>query len=172
MLKRLVLAAAAAFFVVTAGATPSSAQRLVPCAPENGYCNPPYPTTVIYGVGNRTTSREVADRGIACNNRRFGDPAPGQVKQCWYITRGGGGGGGWGGGWGGGGGSWGGGGGGGGWRVCAAEHGYCSFRGNATVRYGANGQFTERSARNGVACSNRVFGDPAPGQVKQCFVRD
>lgn len=171
MLKRLVLAAAAAFFVVTTGATPSSAQRLVPCASERGYCNPPYPTTVIYGAGRRTTSQQVGDRGIPCNNNAFGDPAPGRVKQCWYVARESsfGGGGGWGSGWGNNSGGWGDG---SYWRLCAAERGFCNFRGTAVVRYGAQGRFSQRTGRNGLPCNNGVFGDPAPGLVKQCYVRD
>ena len=56
-----------------------------------------------------------------------------------------------------------------GWK-CAREHGECTFAGTATVLYGADTRIVERQARDGVACSNGVFGDPAPGIVKTCYV--
>ena len=54
--------------------------------------------------------------------------------------------------------------------VCATENGFCSFRGYATVRYGARGSYVSREARDGIPCNNRVFGDPAPGVPKRCVV--
>jgi|GEM_PF-517598 len=58
----------------------------------------------------------------------------------------------------------------GGWTQCAAENQTCSFSGTATVAYGANGQFAYGSFTNGTTCSNGVFGDPAQGVAKTCFV--
>ena len=54
--------------------------------------------------------------------------------------------------------------------VCAQEGGFCQFRGEATVRYGAHGRYAIRHARNGIPCNNRVFGDPAPGVPKRCII--
>ena len=54
--------------------------------------------------------------------------------------------------------------------VCAQENGFCQFRGEATVRYGAHGRYAVRHARNGIPCNNRVFGDPAPGVPKRCII--
>lgn len=150
---------------------PSSAQGIVFCAREGGYCRVPYPTTVIYGTGGATRAIDVS-RGITCDNYTFGDPAPGARKSCSYVARGGrdygdyreerrvpprgyyderpsr------------------------GWRTCAYEGGYCSFAGRRSVRYGVGGRFTERSLANGAPCNNRVFGDPAPGVSKVCQVLD
>jgi hypothetical protein len=36
------------------------------------------------------------------------------------------------------------------------------------VRYGANGSFVVKTFTNGTACTNKVFGDPAPGVAKSC----
>jgi hypothetical protein len=166
------------------------AQDFVPCAPEGGFCRVPYPTRVIYGAGGRSTAREVGGGGIPCSNEVFGDPAPGRPKRCSYIARGyGRGGDGWdrpgrgpdGPG------RWDGPGRGYdgprddfrrrdrgddmfGWQPCARENGYCNFRGVKRVRYGARGRYVERMSRDGIPCDNRSFGDPAPGEPKNCQV--
>lgn len=67
---------------------PAAAQRLQYCATESGYCEVPYPTTVVYGVPGAQTSRRAGPDGIPCNNRVFGDPAPGAKKACWFVRRG------------------------------------------------------------------------------------
>lgn len=54
--------------------------------------------------------------------------------------------------------------------TCAREGGFCEFRGEANVRYGARGRYTMRRARDGIPCNNRVFGDPAPGLTKRCVI--
>ncbi len=56
------------------------------------------------------------------------------------------------------------------WTVCAQENQTCSFSGTKNVRYGANGKFSIKTLSNGTLCSNAVFGDPAPGAVKQCEI--
>ena len=61
-------------------------------------------------------------------------------------------------------------GGGRGGQICAEEHGFCSFRGFANVRYGARGRYVVRQARDGIPCNNRVFRDPTPGVPKACFI--
>jgi hypothetical protein len=61
---------------------------------------------------------------------------------------------------------------GGGWQICAYEGGYCRARGGSPIRYGASPYFaTRRSPPGGLPCGNQVFGDPAPGVRKACFVR-
>ena len=102
-----------------------------------------------YGANGSYVYRSLSD-GIFCSNSVFGDPAPGAVKQCAI---------------------------GGGssstttnWSVCASEGGLCAFSGTQQVRYGANGSYVYRSLSDGIFCSNSVFGDPAPGAVKQCSI--
>jgi hypothetical protein len=142
------------------GVIPSAAlaQRLVPCAQEDGYCRVPYPTSVIYGVPGRSTAIYVRAGGVPCSNEVFGDPAPYVRKRCAYVARGytgpedddegdvls--------------------------WRPCAREGGFCDFGGRKRVRYGANGRFFEGIFRNGVYCDNSTFGDPAYGVRKSCQV--
>jgi hypothetical protein len=56
------------------------------------------------------------------------------------------------------------------YRYCAAEGGRCSFRGTGIVAYGVNGRFQyRRNVRGNIACTNSVFGDPAPGLPKRCY---
>ncbi len=52
---------------------------------------------------------------------------------------------------------------------CASENGVCQLPYPAEVVYGTGGQNTSRFIdRPQVTCSNRVFGDPAPGKKKSC----
>ena len=88
MLARLAATAGLGLVMAAAAAAPASAQNLVGCAGENGFCRVPYPTTVVYGFRGATTSRFVQGGGIPCNNGSFGDPAPNRVKQCWFMARG------------------------------------------------------------------------------------
>lgn len=55
--------------------------------------------------------------------------------------------------------------------VCAGEGGTCSFSGVKEVWFGFDDQWYVAPASNGVSCSNTVFGDPYPGQFKQCYTR-
>ena len=88
MLLRMAVVGAVSVVASFVAVAPASAQRLVTCAGENGFCQVPYPTTVVYGVPGASTSRDVGGRGIPCTNRVFGDPAPGVVKRCAFIARG------------------------------------------------------------------------------------
>src|SRR5262245_32740057 len=56
------------------------------------------------------------------------------------------------------------------WTFCANEGGTCSFSGTQQVRYGANGAYVYKTLADGTACTNSVFGDPAPGIGKQCAI--
>ncbi|BCX03838.1 MAG: hypothetical protein KatS3mg053_1776 [Candidatus Roseilinea sp.] len=59
-----------------------------------------------------------------------------------------------------------------GYTFCAWEDERCNFSGMADVAYGANGQFAYRQGvAGGIACNNSVFGDPAYGVRKACYVR-
>lgn len=52
---------------------------------------------------------------------------------------------------------------------CARENGFCRVPYPTRVIYGIPGRSVEVFVRDGgVPCSNRVFGDPAPGVVKRC----
>ena len=55
------------------------------------------------------------------------------------------------------------------WKLCAAEHGRCSFKGAAMVKYGAGERYVIRNKNNGVSCTNQVFGDPAQHVRKNCW---
>lgn len=146
----------------------------IACAQENGFCRVPFPTKVRYGARGAYVDLDT-DRGVACNNRVFGDPAIGVRKTCWYLAgrrgwddrgpgRGDDGPGGWADGDRGDRGDR------GGWRTCAEEGQWCDFRGGATVRYGLPGRWVTVRARDGVDCSNHTFGDPVPGRRKVCQV--
>jgi hypothetical protein len=52
---------------------------------------------------------------------------------------------------------------------CAREGGFCRVPYPTRVIYGARGANSERFVREGgIPCSNRAFGDPAPGRAKRC----
>jgi len=59
-----------------------------------------------------------------------------------------------------------------GYTFCANEDQTCSFSGTRSVAYGANGNFAYQTLTGGTTCSNGVFGDPAPGTFKICYVAD
>jgi hypothetical protein len=54
------------------------------------------------------------------------------------------------------------------WTFRATEGAFCALTGTMDVRYGANGSFVVRTLTNGTACTNEVFGDPAPDVAKSC----
>ncbi|CAA0110370.1 Uncharacterised protein [BD1-7 clade bacterium] len=58
-----------------------------------------------------------------------------------------------------------------GYEVCASENGTCSFSGTRQVAYGADGMFVHKTGTDGIACTNAVFTDPAPGVSKSCYVQ-
>jgi len=61
----------------------------------------------------------------------------------------------------------------GGYAFCANEGERCSFSGTKDVAYGANGSYTvKQGVRGGIDCNNNVFGDPAPGVFKACYIKD
>lgn len=58
------------------------------------------------------------------------------------------------------------------WAYCTWEGGTCAFSGSREIRYGTATKYVTRTVSNGTACSNAVFGDPAPGTSKSCWWRD
>jgi hypothetical protein len=144
----------------TPPSTSTPAPGWVNCAGENGLCSFSGTRQVRYGA-NGSYGYKSATGSIACTNDAFGDPIYGVVKTCSYAdtTSGGtpstpvvpdpapvap------------------------GWTSCSAEGGTCSFTGTHSVRYGANGVYSTRSATGAIACNNNVFGDPIYGVVKTC----
>lgn len=136
-------------------AHPAYADEWIACAGENQTCKVPGTRMVRYGVGDQWSLKKATDR-IQCNNDIFGDPAPGRGKACYYRdtfrydrdedrrAR---------------------------WSRCADEGATCRFRGFRDIRYGVGDRWSYKSAKDGVACNNDEFGDPAPGKMKECFIR-
>ena len=56
------------------------------------------------------------------------------------------------------------------WRVCATEYETCRLNGTQQVRYGLRGKYVYGTFRSSVSCTNGVFGDPLPGELKRCEV--
>ncbi|MDD4958795.1 MAG: hypothetical protein PHS51_05560 [Gallionella sp.] len=127
------------------------------CARENERCHFQGTRDVAYGANGQFAYRDGLRDGVDCTNGVFGDPINGTVKSC-YIkisytappsT-----------------------GAPSGYTYCARENERCHFQGSRDVAYGANGQFAYRDGlRDGVDCTNGVFGDPIYGTVKSCYVR-
>jgi hypothetical protein len=57
------------------------------------------------------------------------------------------------------------------WTECAAENEICSFAGTHEVAFGANGSYNYATLSGGTVCSVAVFGDPAVGTGKSCYVQ-
>ncbi len=117
------------------------------CAAEGGTCAVSGASVVAYGAGGRFNYAN-ASGTTSCSNSVFGDPNSGVVKACYVETAppgtnv---------------------------WARCADEGGTCSFTGVMTVAYGANGSYNYATVGS-VSCNNSVFGDPASGVVKSCYV--
>ena len=58
--------------------------------------------------------------------------------------------------------------GGGRWVPCARESGVCDVPYSTRVRFGRNGRYSYQDVDGPIRCSNRSFGDPAPGVRKKC----
>jgi hypothetical protein len=103
---------------------------------------------VAFGAGGRFNYADESS-ATGCNTGVFGDPDVGVVKTCYVQgappgsnT----------------------------WAACSSENGTCSFTGVMTVAYGANGGYAYATLGGGTSCSNSVFGDPAVGSAKTCYV--
>jgi parallel beta-helix repeat protein len=116
------------------------------CSSEGGTCTVSGTQQVRYG-GNGVYAFKTVTGSIACTNAVFGDPAPGIAKQCQRATTstatst---------------------------WNFCSSEGGTCLVSGTQQVRYGGNNLYAYKTVTGSIACTNAVFGDPAPGVPKQC----
>lgn len=121
------------------------------CARENGMCSFKGTGVVFYGSGNKWFASKTA-KPVRCSNLTFGDPNYGVGKSCFFLpdapaklnsARG---------------------------IKCATENQVCEFKRSANVYYGAKNSWVVKRFNNKKArCSNKVFGDPAPGVVKSCW---
>jgi hypothetical protein len=144
----------------------SGATTFALCAEENGFCHFTGTEQIKYGTAEHYVVLTLTG-GKPCDNGVFGDPAPGAQKSCWIvhtvsaaasnhaarsaagetttnraaIT----------------------------WTACASERGICSFSGTHDVKYGSDTRYVILNVTGGTPCNNGVFGDPAPGEVKQCW---
>ncbi len=148
------------------GVAPPPTSAWTFCSAEWGVCQLPAPGNYSIRYGVDAASAAAATRNfsdvsaVSCSNSTFGDPAPGVVKQCFYVadtsppppppsSP---------------------------WTRCGAEGGACALPGvgDYSVLYGADsasGRSVTRDFRgvSSVACNNATFGDPAFGIAKQCF---
>ena len=56
------------------------------------------------------------------------------------------------------------------WSSCAAEGGTCGVSGASVVAFGTGGRFNYADEGGATACTDAVFGDPAPNVAKGCYV--
>ena len=129
----------------TSGALPGT---WASCAGEGGTCGVSGSSVVAFGAGGRFNYAGESG-STACSDAVFGDPDPGAVKNCYVETAPPGT---------------------NTWASCSGENGTCSFAGVMTVAYGANGSYAYATLGGGAGCNNSVFGDPAVGSVKSCYV--
>jgi len=81
--------------------------------------------------------------GTYCNDDSFSDPCYNVGKHCWYFD-------------------------GDNLVKCADENGSCFFSGTKTIYFGA---MAWADQTNGCDCTTAVFGDPADGVSKDCYIR-
>jgi hypothetical protein len=56
------------------------------------------------------------------------------------------------------------------WAQCGPESGTCAVSGTQTIAFGAQGQFHYATVTAATTCSTDVFGEPAYGVVKACYI--
>ncbi|NUP13904.1 MAG: hypothetical protein HOW73_48330 [Polyangiaceae bacterium] len=119
------------------------------CSAESSTCNMPGTKLVRFGHDTRW-NYQVATDSVGCNNAQFGDPAYGEYKDCYYTelpTDHS-------------------------WVQCAEEYQTCNYSGNVTIAYGDGTTWTYATGTAGsVYCDNSVFGDPAVGAMKYCYIK-
>ena len=140
-------------FAGTAGGGVGSTYSALPgtwtsCAAEGGTCGVSGSSVIAFGAAGRFNYADESS-ATSCGDSVFGDPDVGVVKSCYVEsappgtnT----------------------------WAACSAENGTCSFAGDMTIAYGADGGYAYATLPNGTACNNSVFGDPSSGNVKTCYV--
>ena len=138
----------------------------VSCSRENNFCAFDGIGVVRFGVDGKFKYKDIAFE-VGCTTAQFGDPAPNVKKNCEYklntldkkqyeialkkyreqnnIE---------------------------GWRFCAIEGEVCTVNQNSEVRYGISNTYNTKLVAASVTCDNNTFGDPTPGFLKKCFVKD
>ena len=115
----------------------------VTCASEGRVCHFSGTKQVMYGANGKFVRKTITG-GTVCSNQVFGDPAYGENKECRYYQPS--------------------------WTFCAKEGQNCTVSGTKKVKYGVGSQWAQRTVSGSVSCRNSVFGDPAYGATKSCFV--
>lgn len=138
----------------------------VSCSIENNFCAFDGIGVVRFGVNGKFNYKDVAFE-VGCTTAQFGDPAPNLQKKCEYklnaldekkyeaalkkyreqnnLE---------------------------GWKFCAVEGSICTVNQNSEIRYGISNSYTTKVVASSVACDNNTFGDPTPGFLKKCYVKE
>jgi hypothetical protein len=129
-------------FFAQSAASAQTMPNSVECAKEGERCQFIGTSDVSYGAGGKWTTKTLKG-GFTCGVATFGgDPAPNILKTCRLVPT-----------------------------KCADEGGNCAFSGVRTVKYGANGIWATKTAKDGLVCGVAAFGrDPVPNVRKQCFL--
>ena len=140
--------------------------RWIPCSRENKFCSFDGIGEVRFGVDGKFNYKDVAFE-VGCTTAQFGDPAPNVQKNCEYklnapdkkkyeaalkkyreqnnLD---------------------------GWKFCAIEGDICRVNQNSEIRYGISNSYNTKVVSSSVTCDNNTFGDPTPGFLKKCFVKE
>jgi hypothetical protein len=138
------------------GASPdASAETWLTCATENSTCQFDGNRRVAFGAKGKYAYRNM-NGPIACNAATFGsDPIPNVKKSCRFLVaasvtneapaapK---------------------------WQRCADEGFDCNFAGPKRVVFGTGNKWVRETFVSGVPCKTAVFGDPAPGVKKSCWI--
>jgi len=143
------------------------ATSYAPCAEEKSNCNFTGKKSVAYQAIDKSGSVHFRnpENGVMCDTDMFGDPAPGQPKQCLLLdipsnisyadglpVN---------------------------FKQCADQDGECYPKKDddtpvempVDILYGADGKYVYAKTVS-TPCNNTIFGDPEPGKVKRCYWRN
>ena len=116
-------------------------------------------SNIAYGSGTQVVQKTLNSGTYVCGDDLFGDPAPGKNKACYSASN----------------------------STATTptaskptstnqlslligQSGTFTLNSAATIVYGSGSQFVEKSLAAGAyACTDQLFGDPAPGVNKQCY---
>lgn len=116
----------------------------IKCSGQNQNCVLPSGTYMVkYGIETSWKYKELSGT-FGCNNGTFGQNQ--SESSCWIKNH-----------------TY-------SWKQCSTENGTCEVSAASIIRYGADNRWTYQYKTENVSCSNSVFGDPAGGASKSCFI--
>lgn len=145
-----------ACFVSLDSNVPIGPESYLFCARDGERCNYSGTRSVAYGAAGKFEYKRLA-QGTDCNSTVFPDPIPGTAKACFVGPKGvtgpapkgpaG-------------------------YTFCSVEGIRCEFTGSRKVAFGTDPNYVYKTLDGSTDCTTAVFGEPAAGLPKACFLED